>query len=69
MDYYPRVQLSAAANMEEFGLPDTPLGRLVAEMPLVWGRVDGEIQPCILHPDVHYPGFMPVTAEEVYDED
>ena len=31
-------------------------------------KVNGEIQPCINHPSVYYPGFTPVRGKEVYYE-
>lgn len=63
---YPAHQLSIMGNMEEFCMPDTTLGKAVCCFHLVWGRVNGVIQPCILHPAVRYPGFQPITADEVY---
>jgi len=41
---------------------------VVCTFRLVWAKVDGEMQACILHPGLRYPGFSPLSAEEVYDE-
>lgn len=64
--FYPAQQLSMPGNLEEFSIPNTPLGRAVAGFRMVWAKVEGNIQPCIFHPGVRYPGFQPVTAKEVY---
>ncbi len=64
--YYPAISLSLAGNHEEFNIPSTPLGVAVCQLRLIWGRVEGNIQPCILHSGVHYPGFQPVSRKEVY---
>ena len=66
--FYPAAQLSIAGNHDEFGIPVTPLGDAICGCRIVWGWVAGELQPCILHKGVHYPGFVPATAKEVYDE-
>ncbi len=66
MSYYPAICLSAAGNHDEFGIPTTPLGDAVCQLRLVWARVDGAIQPAILHPSVHYPNFEAVDGKEVY---
>ena len=68
---FPKEQLSVRGNIEEFRLPDTPLGRLVASFHLVWGyvRFEGKhiLQPCIYAPGlVDYPGFIPASVEQVY---
>ena len=68
MSLYPAQQLSVAGNREEFSIPPTPLGDLVCRLHLVWAKVNGEIQPCINHPLVSYPGFTPVRGKEVYYE-
>lgn len=68
MNYYPKVHLSIPGNREEFGIPHTPLGDVVCTFRLVWAKVDGEMQACILHPGLRYPRFSPLSAEEVYDE-
>ena len=65
--YFPAQQLSPIGNREEFSIPTGPLGDTVVGFHLVWARVAGEVQPCILHPAVRYPGFQPVTAKEVYE--
>lgn len=66
MRVFPAHQLSVMGNAAEFSIPDTTFGKAVCGLHLVWGRVEGAIQPCILHPAVRYPGFQPVTADEVY---
>lgn len=63
---FPAAQLSRAGNLLEFQIPDTELGKVICDFHLVWGRVNGAIQPCILHPAVRYPRFQPITAEQVY---
>ena len=68
MSLYPAQQLSVAGNREEFSIPPTPLGDLVCRFHLSWAKVNGEIQPCINHPLVSYPGFTPVRGKEVYYE-
>ena len=68
MSLYPAQQLSVAGNREEFSIPPTPLGDLVCRFHLVWAKVNGEIQPCINHPMVSYPGFTLVRGKEVYYE-
>ena len=68
MQLFPKHQLSIAGNREEFSIPETPLGDTVCSFRLVWGRVAGVIQPCILMKGVHYPGFQPVSKREVYEE-
>lgn len=68
MNLYPAQQLSSAGNRVEFSIPATPLGDLVCRFHLVWAKVNGEMQPCINHPSVYYPGFTPVRGKEVYNE-
>ena len=68
MKLYPAQQLSTVGNREEFSIPATPLGDIVCRFYLVWAKVNGEIQPCINHPSVNYPGFIPVQRKEVYHE-
>ena len=65
--FFPKHQLSIAGNRDEFSIPHSDLGDTVCSFHLVWAKVNGEIQPCILHPGLRYPGFQPVTAQEVYD--
>ena len=64
IDLYPVQELSSVANREEFGIPDTPLGNLVSSFRLAWGWVEGELQACIIHESVNYPGFRPATRKE-----
>ena len=66
--YFPAMQLSIAGNRDEFCIPASPLGDAICSCHLVWGKVNGEIQPCILHPGVHYPDFQPASAKEVYND-
>lgn len=66
--YFPAKQLSIAGNRDEFHIPTSELGDTVCRFHLVWGKVNGEIQPCILHPGVKYPNFKPVKAKEVYND-
>lgn len=70
MSYYcPVAHLSVAGNLDEFRIPDTTLGKRICRLRLIWGYVNGKIQPCILHPGVQYPNFSPATFEEVYNDD
>ncbi|MBR1982686.1 MAG: hypothetical protein IKA23_08050 [Akkermansia sp.] len=64
--FFPAHQLSLVGNRDEFSIPDSPLGNLICQQRLVWGKVNGEIQPCILHPGIKYPDFQPAKAKEVY---
>ena len=65
--FFPKHQLSIAGNRDEFSIPHSDLGDAICSFHLVWGKVNGQIQPCILHPGLSYPGFQPVTAKEVYE--
>ncbi len=67
--FYPAHRLSIAGNRDEFGIPTSDLGEAICSFRLVWGQVNGEIQPCILHSGVTYPGFQPVSAKEVYEDE
>ena len=64
--FYPAHRLSLEGNRVEFCIPDSALGTLICRQRLVWGKVNGVIQPCILHPGIKYPDFQPVKAEKVY---
>ena len=66
--FFPKHQLSIAGNRDEFSIPHSDLGDTVCSFHLVWAKVNGEIQPCINHPMVSYPGFTPVRGKEVYYE-
>lgn len=63
---FPAAQLSRAGNLLEFQIPDTELGKVICDFHLVWGRVNGAILPCILHPAVRYSRFQPITDENVF---
>lgn len=67
--YYPSQPLSVPGNREEFHIPSTRAGDVVCRFHLVWGRVEGRLQPCILTEGVSYPGFQPAGAREVYGDE
>lgn len=69
MTYYPAQQLSVPGNREEFRIPSTRVGNAVCHFHLVWGRVEGRLQPCILTEGLRYPGFQPVKGKEVYGDE
>ncbi len=64
MKVYPRRQLSIAGNLDEFKIPDTNLGKEICKLHIVWGWVDGVMQPCIWMEGVNYPNFRPATKQE-----
>ena len=57
-------QLSLYANHIEFGIPENRLGNLICSLPLVWGRVDGKVQPCIYIKEITYPSFERISRKE-----
>lgn len=48
-----------------FGIPDTPAGRIAAELELRWAWVDDVFQAVIWHEWVRYPNCVLATAEEI----
>lgn len=67
--YYPAQHLSQSGNREEFNIPSTRLGNVICLFHLVWGRVEGRLQACILTEGLSYPGFQPATGKEVYEDE
>lgn len=57
--------LSVKGNLDEFGIPDTELGRRVCGFRLAWGVVDKRVQPCIICAGLTYPNFRFASREEV----
>ena len=65
MLFVPKQQLSIVGNHDEFDIPVTPLGDAVCRLHIVWGRVEGRLQPCIYMEGVSYPGMQPPTRQEL----
>ena len=61
--------MSIASEVERrkvvFGIPDTPVGRVVATLPLAWGWVEDVLQAVILHEGVQYPSCELAAADEI----
>lgn len=63
--YMPRTRLSKQGNMEEFMLPDNPMGELVACGDLVWACIAGSAQPMIYNPKLTYPPHFSATLSQI----
>lgn len=48
-----------------FGIPDSPAGRVVAELPLAWAWVNGEFQVIVCCQGVHYPNCELASSKEI----
>ena len=48
-----------------FGIPDSPAGRVVAELPLAWAWVDDGFQAIVNCKEFRYPNCVLATAEEI----
>lgn len=54
-----------ARKREHFGIPDSGVGRVVAELPLAWAWVENHFQPVIYCRQLHYPNCELATEREI----
>jgi hypothetical protein len=65
-EYYPKKQLSASANHEEFFIPSDIMGDLVcSSFDLVWIYYNKTVMPAIYSHDIVYPNHRPATLKEI----
>lgn len=61
-----RIEGEALRSAQEFGIPETKAGALVATLPLAWAWVEDRLQAVIMLPElVRYPRMEMATRVEL----
>lgn len=61
-----RIEGEVLRRAQEFGIPETEVGALVASLPLTWAWVEDRLQAVVFLPRlVRYPQMVLATREEL----